>query len=67
MVSFIWTICYLSVLVGLSAGCILFGLVWSMFLVLFGAGMLLVSLARLGLELRAERRARRRLAPGARR
>ena len=43
--------------VGLSVACILFGVVWSNFLVLFGAGTLVASLGRLGLELRAQRAA----------
>ena len=40
---------------GLSVGCMLFGVVWARFLVFFGAGILLVSLGRLALELRAQR------------
>jgi hypothetical protein len=50
-----------ALLIGLSVACILFGVVWSTFLVYFGAGMLLLSLGRMGLELRAERDTRRRI------
>jgi hypothetical protein len=49
-----------SVVVGLSIGCILFGLTWAKFLVYFGAGMLVLSLGRVVLERRAERAARAR-------
>jgi hypothetical protein len=44
-----------AVLVGLSIACILFGIVWSGFLIDFGAGVLVLSIGRLALELRAER------------
>lgn len=47
------------VLVALSVAAILFGLVWANFLVYFGAGVLVLSLGRLALELRAERDSRR--------
>jgi hypothetical protein len=43
-----------AVLVGLSVACIGFGLVWAGFLSYFGAGVLVLSLGRLVLELRAE-------------
>jgi hypothetical protein len=46
--------------VGLSVGCALFGLAWSSFLLYFGGAMLVASLARLAIELRAERVTRRR-------
>lgn len=45
-----------AVIVGLSVGCILFGLVWARFLVYFGAAMLVLALGRMAVELRAERR-----------
>lgn len=50
-----------AVLVGLSIACILFGLVWSGFLIYFGAGVLVLSLGRVALELRTERESVRRL------
>jgi hypothetical protein len=50
-----------AVLVGLSIACILFGLVWSEFLIYFGAGVLVLSLGRVALELRTERESVRRL------
>jgi hypothetical protein len=50
-----------SVVVGLSIGCILFGLTWAKFLVYFGAGMLALSLGRVVLERRAERATRARV------
>jgi uncharacterized iron-regulated membrane protein len=49
-----------AVLAGLSVAAVLFGLVWANFLVYFGAAVLLGSLGRLALELRAERQSRRR-------
>jgi hypothetical protein len=49
-----------AVLVGLSVGCALFGLAWAKFLLDFGIAMLVVSLARLAIETRAERASRRR-------
>lgn len=54
-----------AVLVALSIACILFGLAWAKFLVFFGAGLLVVSLGRLALELHAERAAVRRARRGA--
>jgi hypothetical protein len=48
-----------AVTIGLSIGCILFGIVWARFLVYFGAGVLVLSLGRIALELRAERDSRR--------
>ena len=41
--------------IGLSVGCALFGLAWSKFLLYFGVGTLVASLARLTIEVRAER------------
>jgi len=49
-----------AMLIGLSVGCALFGLAWAKFLLYFGIAMLVASLARLLLELRAERASRRR-------
>jgi uncharacterized iron-regulated membrane protein len=48
-----------AVLIGLSLGSILFGLAWAKFLVFFGFGLLVLSLGRLVLEVRAERASRR--------
>jgi hypothetical protein len=45
--------------IGLSVGCALFGLVWAKFLLYFGIAMLVASLGRLVVELRAERASRR--------
>jgi hypothetical protein len=45
-----------SVAIGISIATILFGFVWAQFLVYFGAGLLVVSLGRLVVELRSERR-----------
>jgi hypothetical protein len=44
----------------LSVACILFGLAWATFLVFFGGGLLVLSLGRLAVELRAERAGLRR-------
>jgi hypothetical protein len=48
-----------AVMIGLSIGCALFGLVWAKFLLYFGAGVLALSLGRLAVELRSERATRR--------
>ena len=57
-----------AVMLGLSAGCALFGLAWAKFLLYFGIAMFVVSLGRLAIELRADRATRRRfLGPGERR
>ncbi len=47
-----------AMLAGLSVGAIMFGVAWARFLVFFGAGMLVLSLGRIAVELRAERTAR---------
>jgi hypothetical protein len=44
--------------IGVSLGCILFGIAWARFLVFFGIGVLVLSIGRLVLEIRAERRSR---------
>jgi hypothetical protein len=44
--------------IGVSLGCILFGIAWAKFLVYFGIGVLVLSIGRLALEVRAERRSR---------
>lgn len=44
--------------IGVSLGCILFGIAWARFLVDFGIGVLVLSIGRLVLEIRAERRSR---------
>ncbi|MGN6872623.1 MAG: hypothetical protein ACTHMY_29895 [Solirubrobacteraceae bacterium] len=44
--------------IGISLGCILFGIAWARFLVAFGIGVLVLSIGRLVLEMRAERRSR---------
>jgi hypothetical protein len=49
-----------AVIAGLSIACILFGVVWAKFLVFFGAGMLVLSLGRVAIELRSQRESRRR-------
>lgn len=48
-----------AVLMGLSAGCALFGLAWAKFLLDFGIALFIVSAGLLALELRAERASRR--------
>jgi uncharacterized iron-regulated membrane protein len=48
-----------AVLIGLSAGCALFGLAWAKFLLYLGIAVFIVALGRLYLELRAERATRR--------
>jgi hypothetical protein len=55
-----------AVMIGLSVACVMFGLVWAQFLVFFGAGMLVVSLGRLAVELRCERASRERARGAAR-
>jgi hypothetical protein len=49
-----------AMVMGLSAGCALFGLAWAKFLLYFGIAMFVAALGRLTLELRAERASRRR-------
>jgi uncharacterized iron-regulated membrane protein len=44
--------------IGVSLGCILFGIAWAKFLVYFGIGLLVFSIGRLIIEMRAERRSR---------
>jgi hypothetical protein len=56
------TISVAATVAGLSVGTILFGLVWTTFLTAFGAGMLCLSLVRIVLDVRAQRRSRSRLA-----
>jgi len=48
-----------AVLIGLSAGCALFGLAWAKFLLYLGIAMFVVALGRLIIELRAARATRR--------
>ncbi len=48
-----------AVLIGVAAGCALFGLAWAKFLLYFGVGLFVVAVGRLCLELRAERATRR--------
>lgn len=48
-----------AMLIGLSAGCALFGLVWAKFLLYFGIAMFVVGVGRLIIELRAARATRR--------
>ncbi len=50
-----------AVFVGISVATIVFGLAWSKFFVYFGGGILLLSLGRLVVELRAERLSNRRV------
>lgn len=44
--------------IGVSLGCILFGIAWAKFLVDFGVGLLVLCVGRLVLEIRSERRSR---------
>jgi hypothetical protein len=44
-----------AVVAGLSVACILFGVVWSTFLVYFGAAVLLLALGRIAVELYEQR------------
>jgi len=53
-----------AVLIGLSAGCALFGLAWAKFLLYFGIALFIAALGRLYLELRAERATRREFLGG---
>lgn len=48
-----------AVAIGLSIGCALFGLAWAKFLLYFGLALLVASVGRLTLELRAEHASRR--------
>lgn len=48
-----------AVAAGLSLGSILFGFVFGSFFVYFGAGMLVMSLGRLAMEVREQRRSER--------
>ncbi len=50
-----------ALMLGLSAGCALFGLAWAKFLLYFGIAMFALSLGRLVVEFRAERATRTRL------
>jgi hypothetical protein len=50
-----------AMIAGLAFGCFLFGFAFGHFPMYFGAALLIAALARLALEVRAERRARRRL------
>jgi hypothetical protein len=49
-----------AMLIGLAAGCALFGLAWAKFLLYLGIALFVLGLGRLILELRAERATRRR-------
>ncbi|MDQ6842280.1 MAG: hypothetical protein M3025_07660 [Actinomycetota bacterium] len=53
-----------AVLAALGLASILFGLVWALFFVYFGAGLLALALGRVATELRAERRTRKRIPGG---
>lgn len=53
-----------AVLAALGAASTLFGLVWALFFVYFGAGLFVLALGRLALELRSELRTRRRISEG---
>ncbi len=48
-----------AALIGVAAGCALFGLAWAKFLLYFGIGLFVVAVGRLIVELRAERATRR--------
>ena len=50
-----------ALIAGLAFGCFVFGFAFGHFPIYFGAGLLIAALGRLALEVRAERRARRRL------
>lgn len=51
---------FAAVLAAIALASILFGLTWAYFLVYFGAGLLIMSLGRLALELQAARASRER-------
>jgi hypothetical protein len=53
-----------AVAAGLSLACALFGFVFGSFLIYFGAGMLLLSLGRVIVEVRAEHRSLREVSDG---
>ena len=50
-----------AMVIGLAAGCALFGLVWAKFLLYFGIAMFVVGVGRLIVERRAERVTRRQV------
>ena len=50
-----------AMIIGLAAGCALFGLAWAKFLLYFGIGMFVLGVGRLIVERRAERATRRRV------
>ena len=50
-----------AMVIGLAAGCALFGLVWAKFLLYFGIAMFVLGVGRLIVERRAERATRRAL------
>jgi cation transport ATPase len=52
---------FAAMLAGLALGCFAFGFAFGRFPIFFGAGLLVVALGRLSLELRAQRRAVRSL------
>ena len=50
-----------AMVIGLAAGCALFGLVWAKFLLYFGIAMFVLGVGRLIVERRAERATRRQV------
>jgi uncharacterized iron-regulated membrane protein len=50
-----------AMVIGLAAGCALFGLAWAKFLLYFGIAMFVVGVGRLLVEVRAERATRRQV------
>jgi uncharacterized iron-regulated membrane protein len=50
---------FAAMLIGLAAGCALFGLAWAKFLLYFGAAMFVIGVGRLIVEVRAARATRR--------
>ncbi|MBV8946712.1 MAG: hypothetical protein JO286_04630 [Solirubrobacterales bacterium] len=50
-----------AMVIGLSAGCALFGLAWAKFLLYFGIAMFVLGVGRLIVERRAERATRRQV------